>query len=178
MHFSRRVRLHKWCHGFSGVPSPPLNLFLIPLRPLRSRVHMAINPSQRCHRAVIPNERLSNAIEQKKKASNSWGKRKRWRWRKEGKRQNQGEAVERWRQLEPAVLPSRQDKMLAANVPVSHCFAHHEPTASDHGSRLCSNICFVCVTPLDTFDETSEQCYSRVCDDRNGYFEPKHYFPH
>lgn len=32
------------------------------------KVHMAINPSQRCHRAVIPNEQLSNAIEQEKSA--------------------------------------------------------------------------------------------------------------
>ena len=64
------MSFHKWCHGFFRVPSPLLNLFLIPLRPLWSRSIWLLTPYSNATRAVIPNEHLPNAS---KKAPNSKG---------------------------------------------------------------------------------------------------------
>ena len=80
------VSFHKWCHSFFRVPSPLVNWFLIPLRPLWSRSTWLLTPYSDGSGAVNPNEQLSNAIDKKKKRLNFKEERKRQKVKKESKR--------------------------------------------------------------------------------------------
>lgn len=90
------VSLHKWCHGFFGVPSPLLDLFLIPLMPLWSRSIWLLTPYSSATRAVIPNEQLSNAVRDKKHqiTNEKIGKWKKRQWKS---MEDKGKAVDRYR---------------------------------------------------------------------------------
>lgn len=71
------------------VPSPLLDLFLIPLMPLWSRSIWLLTPYSNATGAVSPNEWLSSAIENK--GSDSGGK-----WKKVKGRERKGKKIMRY----------------------------------------------------------------------------------